>query len=147
MIICNCSFYFGVYTKQRAFVKRFIEISCQNELQKWHSTKNGCAFFVSKIPCPGSLCTRGLTGMVLGWQVDAAAVSCLLELRPVVPGGAGGAMAPPDFGRWVNPISTKWGRLCPPNNTSTLGFSDLPTALKVVLGVVHKLRLQEEWSR
>ena len=115
---------------QRAFVKRFIEISCQNELQKWHSTKNGCAFFVSKIPCPGSLCTRGLTGMVLGWQVDAAAVSCLLELRPVVPGGAGGAMAPPDFGRWVNPISTKWGRLCPPNNTSTLGFSDLPTALQ-----------------
>ena len=24
--------------------------------------------------------------------------------RPVVPGGAGGAMAPPDFGRSVNPI-------------------------------------------
>ena len=37
--------------------------------------------------------------------------------RPVVPGGAGGAMAPPDFGRSVNPISTKGGRLCPPNNT------------------------------
>ena len=28
--------------------------------------------------------------------------------RPVVHGGAGGAMAPPDFGRSVNPIST-WG--------------------------------------
>ena len=31
--------------------------------------------------------------------------------RPVVPGGAGSAMAPPDFGRSVNPISTKGGRL------------------------------------
>ena len=29
-------------------------------------------------------------------------------------GGAGGAMAPPVFGRSVNPISTKAGRLCPP---------------------------------
>ena len=39
------------------------------------------------------------------------------EYRGVVPGGAGGAMAPPDFDRSVNPISTKGGRLCPPNNT------------------------------
>ena len=54
---------------------------------------------------------------------------CLPAARPVVPGGAGGAMAPPDFGRSVNPISTKGGRLCPPNNTGTPGFSDLPTAL------------------
>ena len=38
-------------------------------------------------------------------------------------------MKPPDFGRSVNPISTKGGRLCPPNNTGTPGFSDLPTAL------------------
>ena len=52
------------------------------------------------------------------------------KTRPVVPGGAGGAMAPPDFGRSVNPISTRWGRLCPPNNIGTPGFSDLPTALK-----------------
>ena len=50
-----------------------------------------------------------------------------LYLRPVVPGGAGGAMAPPDFGRSVNPISTKGGRLCPPNNTGTPEFSDLST--------------------
>ena len=34
-------------------------------------------------------------------------------------------MKPPDFGRSVNPISTKGGRLCPPNNTGTPGFSDL----------------------
>ena len=50
---------------------------------------------------------------------DFANALDLLEYddRPVVPGGAGGAMAPPDMGRSVNPISTKGGRLCPPNNT------------------------------
>ena len=37
------------------------------------------------------------------------------NLRGVVPGGAGSAMAPPDFGRSVNPISTRGDRLCPPN--------------------------------
>ena len=37
----------------------------------------------------------------------------------------------PYFGRSFNPISTRvgGGRLCPPNNTGTPGFSDLPTAL------------------
>ena len=30
-----------------------------------------------------------------------------LKFRSVVPGGAGGAMATPDFGRSVNPISTR----------------------------------------
>ena len=34
--------------------------------------------------------------------------------RGVVPGGAGGAMAPPDFGRPVNSISTMgWGQIMP----------------------------------
>ena len=33
------------------------------------------------------------------------------------------------FGRSVNPISNKGGRLCPPNNTGTPGFSYLPMAL------------------
>ena len=50
-------------------------------------------------------------------------------LRPVVPGGSRGAMAPPEFGRWVNPFSTRGRRLCSPNDTGTPGFSDLPTAL------------------
>ena len=40
-----------------------------------------------------------------------------------------GVPAPPDFGRSVNPISTKGGRLCPPNITGNPRFSDLPTAL------------------
>ena len=35
--------------------------------------------------------------------------------RPVVSGCAGCAMAHPDFGRSVNPISTRGDRLCPPN--------------------------------
>ena len=35
--------------------------------------------------------------------------------RAVVPGCAGCAMAHPDFGRSVNPISTRGDRLCPPN--------------------------------
>ena len=56
-------------------------------------------------------------------------VIIIVAIRPVVPGGAGDAMAPPDFGRLVNPISTKGGRLCPPNNTGTPEFSDPPTAL------------------
>ena len=51
------------------------------------------------------------------------------EYRGVVPGLAEGAMAPPDFGRPLNPISAKGGTLFPPNNTGTPGFSDLPTAL------------------
>ena len=34
--------------------------------------------------------------------------------RPVVPGGAEGAMAPPDFGRSVKPISTRRDRLYMP---------------------------------
>ena len=50
--------------------------------------------------------------------------------RGVVPGGAGGAIVPPDFGTSVSPISAKGGRICPPYNTGTPRFSDLPTALE-----------------
>ena len=45
--------------------------------------------------------------------------------RPVISGDA-----PLDFGRSVNPISTRGGRLGTSNNTGTPGFSDLPGALK-----------------
>ena len=45
-------------------------------------------------------------------------------------GGAGDALAPLDFDRFINPISIKRGILCPPNNTGTSGFSDLLTVLK-----------------
>ena len=64
-----------------------------------------------------------------------------MDYRGVVPGGAGDAMAPPDFGRSVNPISTREERSCPPNNTGTPGFSDLPTALwnNLSTGLVYNL--------
>ena len=68
----------------------------------------------------------------LGWFkfVPWEETGFLNHPRPVVPGGAGGAMASPYFGRSLNPISTRGGSLCPPNNTGTPGFSDLPTALQ-----------------
>ena len=40
---------------------------------------------------------------------------CMYIIRPVVPGCAGCAKTHPDFGRSVNPISTRGDRLCPPN--------------------------------
>ena len=52
--------------------------------------------------------------------------------RPVVPGCAGCAMAHPDFGRSVNPISTRGDRLCPPNyywHTQIFRPSDGPAVL------------------
>ena len=52
------------------------------------------------------------------WLYDAVNLAnplhCTLS-RVVVPGGAGGAMEPPDFGRLVSPISTRRDRLCPAN--------------------------------
>ena len=37
------------------------------------------------------------------------------QYRAVVSGGAEGTLAPPEFGRSVNPIPTRGGRLCPPH--------------------------------
>ena len=56
-------------------------------------------------------------------------VPCM-EGRPVASRGAGGARAPPLFGRSVNPISTRGGTLSPPSSTCHPGFSDLATALE-----------------
>ena len=67
--------------------------------------------------------------------IDRTTCICIMCIKGVVPGGA---MATPDFGRSVNPISHQGGRLCPPNNTGTPGFSDLPTAL--CIDRVNKLR-------
>ena len=72
-------------------------------------------------------------------QEDENFMSSSPNNRPVVPVGAVGAIAPSDFGRSVNPISTKGGRVCLPNNTGTPGFSDLPTAL-----ICHGLRTPRE---
>ena len=42
-------------------------------------------------------------------------------------GGQGGALPPPDFGRSVNPISTRGDRLCPP---ITMAPPDFQTFLR-----------------
>ena len=52
-----------------------------------------------------------------------------ISCRGVVPGGAGGAMAPQILKDLLNLFQPNGGRLCLPNNTGTPGFSDLPTAL------------------
>ena len=52
-----------------------------------------------------------------------------IYLRGVVPRVAGAAMAPPDFGRSVNPISTRGTDYAHLITTGTTGFSELPTAL------------------
>jgi hypothetical protein len=58
--------------------------------------------------------------------------SKFLKFRGVFPGGAGGAMAHPYFGRSVNPISTRGGTdYAHLITTGTPEFSDLPTALKL----------------
>ena len=49
--------------------------------------------------------------------------------RVVVPGGAEGAMALPDFGRSVNLFQTRGTDYAHLITTGTPGFSDLPTAL------------------
>ena len=50
-------------------------------------------------------------------------------LRPVVPGCAGCARAHPNFGRSVNPISTRGHRLCPPNYYGHTQIFNLQTSL------------------
>ena len=52
------------------------------------------------------------------------------QCRGVVPGDSGGALAPPDFGRLVKPISTRGKDNAHLISTGTPGFSDLPTALQ-----------------
>ena len=51
-------------------------------------------------------------------------------------------MAPPDFGRSVNPISTRGTDYSHLITTGTLGFSDLPTALLSITLRCSKFRNQ-----
>ena len=63
-------------------------------------------------------------------------MQCVHYCRSVVPGGARGAMAYPDFGRSVNPISSRGDRLCPPNyywHTQIFKPSDSPERPQVGL--------------
>ena len=67
------------------------------------------------------------------------------HFRGVVPGGAGDVRGPPDFGRSVNPISTRSSRLQLPR---TPWFSDVPTALPSTnsSSIVVELRRRYGWS-
>ena len=59
---------------------------------------------------------------------------CLVFVpRHVVPGGAGDAMAPPDYGRSFNPIPTGGGGiLCPPNITACPSrFENITTPMQM----------------
>ena len=79
--------------------------------------------------------TRGTLGssslrirIFIFYQRQVGHLVCTLEeMQGCRPWGCRGCL---DFSRSVNPISTRRGRLCPPNNAGTPGFSDLPTALK-----------------
>ena len=74
-------------------------------------TKGGGADYAHHITAstPGfenlttSLCSRGGGGRLCP------------PYRAVVSGGAGGTLAPPEFGSSVNPIPTRGGKLCPPH--------------------------------
>ena len=69
-------------------------------------------------------------------QILQRSVSC--NCRGVVPGCAGGAMAPPDFGRSVNPISTRGTNYAHLITTDTPGFSDLSTiSVKMKLKILN----------
>ena len=92
-----------------------------NESQKRRREKKRIAMLAE------NLISDSMTENPILFKEEPSETDC--EYTGVVPGGAGGAMAPPDFGTSVNPISAKGGRLFPPNNTGTPGFSDLPTAL------------------
>ena len=48
------------------------------------------------------------------------------------PGGPGGPLAPPIFGRSVNPIPTGEGRLSPPITTGTPNVFHLPASLGIM---------------
>ena len=62
---------------------------------------------------------------------QSSPTSCA-KFRGVVPGGAGGVPWHPQILADKLTLSQPggFGRLCPPNNAGTPGFSDLPTAVK-----------------
>ena len=71
-------------------------------------------------------CSRRVSSNSSSLIINHASLSFTMTARGVVPGGVGVAMAPPNFGRSVNPISIRGrGRLCPPNNSGTPDFQTI----------------------
>ena len=91
--------------------------------QIWHKSKHK-----SKVLCRGQLTRRIISIMFL----DIVDIICTLLQHITVmpePGGPGGPLAPPMFGRSVNPIPTGEGRLSPPITTGTPNVFHLPASL------------------
>merc|ERR1711997_1214489 len=69
--------------------------------------------------------------------------------RGVARGGAEGARAPPEFGRSVNPIQTRGGRLCPshycqpPRIQKAIYISELP----ILQQTIHFILLTTFYSK
>ena len=63
----------------------------------------------------------------------ACSICRIVEAGLSEPGVPGILMAPPDFGRSVNPISTRGSRLCPHISARPLRFSDLAPSLRCSL--------------
>ena len=55
-----------------------------------------------------------------------------MPTKYVINGSVGGVVPGTPRCRTVDPSLTSEGRLCPPDNTGTPGFSDLPTALNSI---------------
>ena len=93
----------------------------------------------------------GNLGLFLGWSLKSVVLDFIeflyLRIRDVVPGGAGGAMAPPDFGRSVNPISTRGTDYAHLTTTSSLGFPDHPTALRMEKKSTMHCNIVQEFKR
>ena len=53
---------------------------------------------------------------------------------------------PPDFGRSVNPISTRGDKLCPPNYYWHPGFLDLPTTHSTMKCIVKRMSNSREFQ-
>ena len=94
--------------------------------RKWLLKSGGASSNTSNNAAPSILPKSG--GAIAPLPPFTYAPVVHYNYRGVVPRGA---MAPSDFVRSVSSISTREGRLCPPNNTGASGFSDLPTALNL----------------
>ena len=118
MALCN-------WTGRRTSLLQAKERKFHPRLPRYYN--NHCRAVHTPILAPAAVArTRGEAAIILCLELSSHTTSrfWLEQSLDIVPGGAGGAI-----GRSVTLISTRVGKLCPPNNNGTPGFSDFPTAL------------------
>ena len=118
MALCN-------WTGRRTSLLQVKERKFHPRLPRYYN--NHCRAVHTPMAAPATVArTRGEAAVILCLELSSHTTSrfWLGQSRDVVPRGAGGVI-----GRSANPISTRVGKICPPNNTGTPRFSDLPTAL------------------